>query len=63
MPTITLTLDEEDFRTINAEIARRQKRSRWPDGGAIIPEGQSCIAGALLAEAIRDLDEYRSMYS
>jgi len=62
MPSLVLQLDDEDFKTINAEITKRQKRSRWPDGGVILPEGESDIAGALVAEAIRDLNEYRSMF-
>lgn len=61
MPTMTINLDEQDFATIQREIARRQTRSRWPDGGVILPEGESDIAGSLIAEAIRDLEEYRSM--
>jgi hypothetical protein len=62
MPTITFELDEKDSAVLHAEIARRQARSRFPGGGTILPEGESCIAGALLAEAIRDLDEYRSIH-
>lgn len=61
MPKMTLDLDEHDYKTIQHEIAKRQSRSRWPDGGVIVPEGSSCIAGSLIAEAIRDLDEYRAM--
>lgn len=61
MPTMTLNLDELDFATIQREIARRQNRSRWPDGGVILAEGESDIAGSLIAEAIRDLEEYRSI--
>lgn len=62
MPTITFTLDEKDSAVLHAEIARRQVRSRYPEGGVILPEGESCIGGALLAEAIRDLDEYRAIH-
>lgn len=61
---LVLLLDEADYDTIQAELARRQQRSRWQDaaGGVILPEGESNLAGALLAEAVRDLDEYRSLY-
>jgi hypothetical protein len=62
MPTMTLHLDEQDFATIQAEIAKRQVRSRWPNGGVMLPEGESDIPGSLIAEAIRDLDEYRSIH-
>lgn len=61
--TITLQLDEADWDTLQGEIASRQRRSRWPEGGTIVPNGESCLVGSLLAEAIRDLDEYRSMYN
>ena len=56
-----LYLDEEDYNAIQREIARRQC-SRWPDGGVILPEGESNMVGAILAEACRDLDEYRAMF-
>ena len=72
---LTLTLDEPDYATIQAEIARRQL-VRWPDGnaspglidpngpaksGTIMPDGDSCLAGTLIAEMVRDLDEYRGL--
>lgn len=64
MPTMTLTLDEDDWNTIQDEISLRQVRSRKlsPDGSHCVPDGESCLAGAIIAEAIRDLDEYRSMH-
>jgi hypothetical protein len=75
--TMTLTLDELDYATIQREIAHRQVRSRWPVGnespglidpdgppksGTILPDGESCLAGAILAECVRDLDEYRTLW-
>jgi hypothetical protein len=62
--TLTLTLDEDDFATLNAEIALRQARSRLvdPAGPTLMPEGDSCLSGALLAEAVRDLQEYREVW-
>lgn len=57
-----LVLDELDYDTIQREIAHRQERSRWEDdGGTIIPEGDSDLAGAIIAEIIRDLDDYRDL--
>lgn len=61
---IELILDDDDFDTIQKEITHRQVRERWDDeqGGTVLPEGDSNLAGAILAEVIRDLDEYRSIY-
>ncbi|WP_152051588.1 hypothetical protein [Tautonia marina] len=65
MPYImTLELDEDDYRIIQAEIACRQRRSReaFPGEPTLLPEGESSLAGAILAEVIRDLDEYRDRH-
>lgn len=61
--TMTLVLDDADFDAIQAEIAHRQARSRRvdPAGPTILPDGESNLAGAILAECIRDLDDYRAM--
>lgn len=60
MRTITLVLDEDDWNTIQGEIARKQS---FRDGdGPILPEGTSNLAGACIAEAIRDLEEYRAIW-
>ena len=61
MRTMVLTLDEDDYDTIQREIAQRQASNHAHDG-AMLPEGESGIAGAHLAEAIRDLDEYRALW-
>jgi hypothetical protein len=58
---MTLELDVLDYATIQKEIAYRQARSRLidPQGPTLVPGGESCLAGALIAEAIRDLIDYR----
>jgi hypothetical protein len=33
-----------------------------PKSGTILPDGESCLAGAILAECVRDLDEYRTLW-
>ena len=58
--TITLELDEEDWDTIQREFAKQQ--SNRDEDGPLLPDGTSNMAGAMIAEAIRNLDEYRSLY-
>lgn len=61
--TILLLCDELDYDTIQNELAKRQA-CRWPDGsGPIVPDGDSNLQGVMIAESIRDLDEYRSMFN
>ena len=59
-----LLLDDDDFNAIQRELAHRQVRHRVGGGEAdtLLPEGESNIAGGLLAECIRDLDDYRAMF-
>ena len=45
--TITLIVDEDDFRDINAAIARRQSRRIMPD------EGGGNLTGRVIAEICR----------
>ena len=45
---ITLELDEDDARDVNAAIATWQARAR-DSAGVNLPEGESCIRGAILA--------------
>lgn len=61
--TMMLTLDELDYATIQKEIAHYQARSRAidPKGPTILPDGDSCLAGAIIAESIRSLNEYREI--
>lgn len=58
---IILVLDEEDDQTIQSEIARRQAASRRidPASPTILPSGQSNLIGAIFAECVRDLEDYR----
>jgi hypothetical protein len=73
---IILELDEDDYDAIQAEVARRQA-VRWPSGnespglidvagppksGPILPDGESNTVGSILAEVVRDLEDYRAMF-
>lgn len=60
---IDLILDDDDFDAIQAEITHRQVRSRAidPDGPTILPDGDSNLAGAILAEVVRDLNDCRAL--
>ena len=60
MRTITLELDEDDWDSIQGEIARRQV-NRDKDG-PLLPDGESNMVGAMLAEAVRDLQDYRAIW-
>ncbi len=57
-----LVLDEDDFRDIQAEITRRQLNGR-DDKGIILPDGESNLAGAVIAEVCRDYRELSEFYS
>ena len=59
--TLVLELDELDWDVIQNELAQRQAE-RDADGMYSIPDGDSNLAGAVLAECIRDLNEYRDLY-
>ena len=61
---IELILDDLDFDTIQAEITHRQVRSRSiaPDSPTILPDGDSNFAGAIMAEVVRDLNDYRALW-
>ena len=50
---VILQLDEDDARVWHEEVSARQ-RIRRP-----LPDGESNTAGAMVAEIIRDLNEYR----
>lgn len=65
MPTMTLTLDDDDYAAIQRAITHYQTTQRWDDeeGGVMLPDGESCLAGAILAECCRDLEEYRALYN
>lgn len=59
--TILLELDQDDWDTIQNEFAKQQ--ANRDEDGPLLPDGTSNLAGAMLAEAIRNLDEYRSLYN
>lgn len=56
---IILEVDDDDFRDIQKEFARRQKRIAK---GFELPDGESCLRGAIVGEIVRDLWEYRDLY-
>jgi hypothetical protein len=60
MRTIILELDEDDWDTIQREFVRQQ--SCRDEHGPLLPDGTSNLAGAMVAEAIRDLEEYRESW-
>lgn len=60
---IILECDDLDYACIQQEIAHRQARSRAiaPGSPTILPEGESNLAGSIVAEMVRDLREYRDL--
>lgn len=58
--TIVLELDQEDFDTIQEEFARHQLCR--DEHGVCLPDGTSNLAGAMVAESIRNLEEYRAVW-
>jgi hypothetical protein len=52
MKDMHLLLDEDDYRSIQQAIARRQSW-RHADGGCILPAGESNTPGAIIAEICR----------
>lgn len=68
MTTKALFLDPDDERDVNAAITEFQRKGmRWPaddpetPGALILPEGESCTAGAILGEICRDWLERQGM--
>ena len=61
---LVLWLDELDFNTIQIELSLRQQRNLQPGfEGCQIPDGTTSNEdGIFLAEAIRDLNDYRSLW-
>ena len=57
---IILECDDADYDTIQAEFARQQQ-FRDKDG-TLLPDGDSNLSGAMVAEAIRNLEEYRQLW-
>lgn len=58
-----LELDELDYNAVQGEIAAYQARSKaiCPDEPTMVPDGDSNLAGAIVAESIRSLNEYRDL--
>ena len=54
---LEIIMDEDDYRDLQKEFARRQARSQP------LPEGESDIRGAMIGEIVRDLVEYRWMWN
>ena len=59
--TMILELDELDFETIQKEITDRQRDDHANGSETMLPEGESNLAGAILAECVRDLKDYRDL--
>ena len=51
---MTLNLDTDDARDINAAIAHYQLTRRCSDGATFLPDGESDMAGAIIGEICRD---------
>ena len=60
MRTILLELDEDDWNTIQNEFARQQ--SFRDQDRPMLPDGESNLSGAMVAEAFRNLEEYREIW-
>lgn len=58
MKTMKLTLDELDYAAIQEEISLRQVQGRT----TTLPDRNSCLAGSMIAEMVRDLREYRDLF-
>lgn len=64
---LVLELDELDWQTIHKYIADYQSRSAkilavdGKIGPTILPDGDSNLAGAIMAECVRDLIKYRHL--
>lgn len=59
--TITLQCDELDYDCIQAEFARRQTNRR--DGFTNVPDGESNLIGAMVAEIVRDYSELSGLWN
>ena len=64
---LVLELDELDYAKIQHCISTMQRERRSPEG-TILPdpiggEGESNLAGAILAEICRGWEEYRGIYT
>ncbi len=57
MTKMTIKLDPDDERAVHKAIALQQQVSRI-DGKSTMPNGDSCSAGAYIAEICRDWIDY-----
>lgn len=65
--TITFVLDDDDHAAFQKQVAYYQTRYRVKNEETgktepLLPEGDSDLLGAIVGEAMRDLDEYRTLY-
>ena len=67
---IILELDEDDWKTVQdymadfqAASAKISAMSGSSGTGTILPDGDSNLAGAIMAECVRDLIEYRQLFA
>jgi hypothetical protein len=56
--TIELELDEEDYDAVQDAIALYQSLARVPGYPTILPDGDSNLAGAILAQICRGWADY-----
>ena len=59
---LLIEVDEQDESAILNAIAQWQAKSHAAFGETMLPEGQSDIRGATLAEICREHEEYRSLW-
>lgn len=59
MRQIILDCDATDYADIQKEFALRQQCR--DDRGTLVPDGDSNLSAAMVAEMVRDLEEYRSI--
>lgn len=64
MKKIILELDDLDHEAISGYIASYQAESRkaFPGQPTMLPDGDSNLAGAIMAECVRNLLEYRAIW-
>jgi hypothetical protein len=58
--TITLVLDELDYDAIQNEFAKMQ--AIRDEDGPLLPDGESNLEGGMVAEIVRELNAYRSIW-
>lgn len=62
--TVTVVVDRQDFSAIQAAITRRQLLGRYPGcTGTTLPDGDSDLAGAIIAEICRGWMEMLDLHA